>query len=270
MSIVTLNNIKIWLGIDVTDDSEDDVLEAIHNPVEKWVKEYCQRDFESTDYTEYHDGKGMKYLWLKQFPITNITRLSIGRNDAVKVNNSSSSTYATVSVTSTAVILNHDGTIDTLLFTDHTTLSDMVTAINAVGDNWSAGLMSTDYSSYKSSELIEKFGLHCLDTDYAYLEIPDEPEDDYEVFPDKGKLYLSGGFPTGRRNIRVEYTAGWSTLPDDLKLAVKILVKNIYQKRGEETWGIDSYSLGYIKAQFEKDIPKEVKSILQKYRKMEV
>ena len=246
------------------------IVSTIKNGVEEWVKNYCHRDFESTSYKEYYDGKGEELLYLRQFPVINIARLSIGRNDAIKVNNSSSSTYATVSVTSTAVVLNHDGTETTLSFSSYSTLTDMVNAINAVGDNWSAGLMSTDYASYKSTELIEKFGLHCLDTDYAYLEIPDEPEDDFDIDTESGKIYLPGGFPKGQKNIRVEYTAGYSTMPEDLKMAVKILVKNIYQKRDEETFGLEQYSLGYVRAVLEKQIPSEVRQILWKYRKFEV
>jgi len=267
--IITLKEAKIWLGIDVTDDSENDVINAIHAPVEKWIKEYCQRDFESTSYKEYSDGDETTHLFLKQYPIISVSRLSIGRNNAIKVNNSATATYATVSVTSTGVVLNKDGTETTLLFADYATITLMVAAI-ADETNWSAEVMNTSYASYASTELIEAMGLQCLNTSWAYLEIPDEPDDSFEIDPDSGVVYRAGGFSRGHRNIRVDYKAGFATLPEDLKLAVKILVKNIYQKREEETFGLEQGSLSYVKKVFEKDIPKEAKEILSRYRKIEV
>lgn len=253
-----------------SDDAAGDptaIVETIHDAVEKWIKNYCQRDFESTSYKEYSSGDDTTHLFLKQFPVISVSRLSIGRNNAIKVNNLLTATYATVSVTSTGVVLNKDGTTTTLLFADNLTIALMVTAI-ANETNWQASVVN--YASYASTELIEAMGLQCLNASWAYLEIPDEPDDSFEVFPDSGVIHRAGGFASGHRNIRTDYTAGFAVLPEDLKLACKILVKNIYQKREEETWGITSFSLGYVKAQFEKDLPKEVVNILSRYKKMEI
>lgn len=245
------------------------IVQTILDGVDKWVKNHCQKDFEETSYKEYSDGDGTEYLFLKQYPIISVSRLSIGRNNAIKVNNSATATYATVSVTSTGVVLNKDGTETTLLFADYATITLMVAAIAAQA-NWSAEVMNTSYASYASTELIEAMGLQCLDASWAYLEIPDEPDDSFEVDPDSGVIYRAGGFPRGHRNIRTDYTAGFAILPEDLKLGVSILVKFIYQKRGSETFGVEQYSLGYIKAILEKEMPSEVREILSRYKKIEV
>jgi len=84
--------------------------------------------------------------------------------------------------------------------------------------------MSSAYASYPSTVLVEKFGLQCINNNYAYLEMPDEGEDDFEVYPDEGKIYLSGGFPVGHRNVFVDYTAGFATIPKDLKLGVMLII----------------------------------------------
>jgi len=245
------------------------IVQSILNGVDKWVKNYCQRDLEQTSYKEYYDGNGTTNLFLEQYPVISVSRLSIGRNSAIKVNNSASSTYATVSVTSAGVILNKDGTETTLLFADNSTLADMVTAINDE-TNWQASIMNSSYNSYTSTELIEVMGLECLDTSWAYLEIPDEPDSDYEVSPDSGIIYRAGGFPEGHRNIRVDYSAGYSTIPMDLGLAVKMLIKMIYDRRDQEVFGVEQYSLGYIRATLEKEMPSEVREILSRYKKIEV
>lgn len=245
------------------------IVQTILNGCDAWVKEYCQTNLESTSYKEYSNGDGMSHLFLKHFPIISISRLSIGRNDAIKVNNSLTATYATVSVTSTGVVLNKDGTETTLLFTGNATIALMVAAINNE-TNWQASVVNSAYASYASTELIEIMGLQCLNASWAYLEIPDEPDDSFEVFPDSGIIYRPGGFPRGHRNIRTDYKAGYATLPENLKLAVKILVKFIYQKHGDETFGVSQYSLGSIRAVFEKEMPSEAREILSRYRKIEI
>jgi len=247
-----------------------DIVDSINNGVDAWVKNtHCHRDFESTSYKEYSNGDGSAHLFLKQFPIISVSRLSIGRNNAIKVNNSATSTYATVSVTSTGVVLNKDGTETTLLFADYATITLMVAAINNE-TNWSASVVNSSYASYASTELIEVMGQECLNASWAYLEIPHEPDSAFEVFPDSGIIHRPGGFPRGHRNIRTDYTAGWATLPEDLKLAVSMLVKFIYKKRGSDIFGVSQYSLDSIREVLEKEMPSEAKEILSRYRKIEV
>ena len=246
-------------------------VQVILDGVDSFVKGECDWDFEETNYKEYQDGKGTQRLFLKQRPIISVSRLSIGRNSGLKVNNSASSTYATASVTSTGVVLNKDGTTTTLLFTDYATLTLMADAISDEA-NWTASVMNTSYASYASTELIEAMGLQCLNTSYAYLEIPEEPEDEFEVYADEGYIYRAGGFPSGHRNVRTDYTAGYSSddMPSRLKLACLILVKFLYQKRSEEIFGRKQYSLGTVRATLEEGIPSEVRLVLDDMARKDV
>jgi len=246
-------------------------VQVILDGTDSFVKGYCDRDFESTAYKEYYNGRDKQNLFLKQYPIISVSRLSIGRNSGLKVNNSASSTYATVSVSSTGVVLNKDGTTTTLLFADNATLTDMVTAINAES-GWQASVVNSNYVSYKSSELIEIMGLECLDTSWAYLDIPDEPESDFEVYAEEGYLFKGGGFPSGHRNIRVDYVAGFSSddMPSRLKMSCLILVKFLYQKRSEEIFGRKQYSIGSVRATLEEGMPSEVKLVLDNMARKDV
>ncbi len=248
-------------------------VQVILDGVDSFVKgTHCDRDFEETSYKEYQNGKGKQRLYLKQYPIISVSRLSIGRNEAIKVNNTGTATYATVSVTSTGVVLNKDGTTTTLLFADYATLTLMVAQINAE-TGWQAEVISTSYSSYTSTELIEIMGQQCLNTSWAYLEIPNEPEDDFEVYAEEGYIYKAGGFSKGHRNIRTDYAAGYSSddMPDRLKMACMILVKFIYQKRSEEIFGRKQYSLGAVRAIIlEEGMPSEVRLILDKFARKDV
>ena len=251
-------------------------VQVILDGVDSFVKGYCDRDFESTSYKEYQNGKDKQNLFLKQYPIISVSRLSIGRNDGIKVNNTATSTYATVSVTSTGVVLNKDGTNSTnspLLFSANATLTDMVTSIKVEDSNWTAEVLNTSYASYASTELIEIMGLQCLNATWAYLEIPDEPESDFEVYADEGYIFKWGGFARGHRNLRIDYTAGYSSadMPDKLKMACLILVKFLYQKREEEIFGRKQYSLGAVRAIIlEEGMPSEVRLVLDDMARKDV
>ncbi len=248
-----------------------DIVQTILDGTDSFVKGYCDRDFESTSYKEYQNGRDKQNLFLKQYPIISVSRLSIGRNSGLKVNNSASSTYATVSVTSTGVVLNKDGATTTLLFADNATLTLMATAISSE-TNWTASVLNSSYDSYASTELIEVMGQQCLNTSWAYLDIPEAPEDEFEVYADEGYIFKWGGFGRGHRNLRIDYTAGYSSddMPDRLKMACMILVKFIYQKRSEEIFGRKQYSLGAIRATLEEGMPSEVRLVLDDMARKDV
>ena len=121
------------------------------NAVEQRVKEFLNRDLESTTYTEeLYDGNGKNKLVLRQFPITVVT--SIKRYD---------------------------------------------------------GIVSSAESWYTLVAL----------TDYDRLIIPKES---YSIILD------NGSFAMGIQNYKITYTAGYSTMPEDIQLACKELVKAIY------------------------------------------
>jgi len=58
-------------------------------------------------------------------------------------------------------------------------------------------------------------------------------ESDYEKYDDMGYLWFDRLEP-GKRNIRVSYTAGYSTIPYDLELLATKLVARIFEKRLSE------------------------------------
>ncbi len=244
------------------------IVSTIKSAVEAWVQNiFCRRTFESTAYKELYDGNGLNFILLDNYPIIALNKLSIGTDDVIKITNTNSGAHASVSCNSTTVTLWKDGTTSSLSLTTYDTMTELVDAINAVA-GWSSALMNSDYASYPSSILIERFGLQCIDNNWVYLQMPDKGEDDFEVYPNDGRVYTPFQFPKGHRNIYVDYTAGYSTIPDDLKLAVYIIVKSIYQRRNEESFGLASYSVGGLSMSFKDKVPEQALNILNsKYRK---
>ena len=243
-------------------ETDTETISSIQDGVEKFIKNYCKNDFEQTNYTEYYSGKGTAYLHLKHYPIINILRLSLGRRTAIRVKNTDAYTSATVSVNSTGLIMTKNGTSDsTILFATYTTMTDIVSAINALGNGWSATIQASTFGNYQSSELIEFYGKSAINSTWVYLDIPEESMNEFEVTPSSGQIYYYGGWPNGQRNIYVKYTAGYATIPEDLKLGVSIFVKHIFQKKDEGNFGVKEYSLGDIRVVFGDDkFPVEAKN----------
>jgi hypothetical protein len=269
LELVSMKEVVNFLGLD-SEETEDKNLNLLALAVEDWVQNiYCHKKIVSADYTERYDGTGDQYLLLDNYPIISLDLLSIGTDDVISIKNTTTYGYATVSVSSTVVTLNLNGTSSTLALATYTTMTTLVNAINALSSSgWTASLMSSSYASYPSSLLLEKMGLNCINSAYIYLPMPDDGEDNFEVYPNEGKIQFYAGFPQGHRNVYVKYTAGYATIPDDVKVAVLILIKNLYQRRSEESFGMQSYSVTGISVSFEQDpMPMQAKYLLAQYRR---
>lgn len=246
------------------------ILESIQTSVEKWVENYCHRKFESTLYSnEKYDGKNQQTIYFEHYPVLvvnldglawdatgkTVTRADGGSfiddgfeaGDKVLVQNSDeNSGLLTIATDGVAVsTLTFTNTIVTDTDDDDVTISHFRTL-------WIDDV-EVDGNNYEIEE------------NYIYY----GNEDNYEA--DEDFIYYESGFGKGKRNIRMTYVAGYSSIlmPEDLKLAIKIICKNIYQKRKEEIFGIDNYSIGDIRMACESgDIPKEAINILDGYRKI--
>jgi hypothetical protein len=276
VAIVSYSEMNEFLGIiSGSSDEETFVGKKIHEAVEKWVSIYCRRTFESTACKERYDGTGTQFLSLKHFPVTALTKLAIGTIDVMQVCNTNAYTSASVSVSSTGITVTKDDVSNsTVLFATYTTVATVATAITALSNGWSASSLSSVYNNYKSTELVDIMGLSCIDNNWIYLSVPDKPEDDFEVYSDRGQIYYPWKFPFGSRNVFVNYVAGYSalTMPDDLKLAVKIICKYFYQKIKENTFNVSSFTISDVTMAFgtSRDVPIEARGILERYKRVNI
>jgi len=258
------------------------IISTIKDDVEDFVSNYCNRTFESTSYSlEEYNGRGYNKILLKNYPVTTLDRVSIGTRDAIKISNSNTGTSATVSVLSTGLRLVLDGSADvTVTFATYTTISTVVSAVNALGNGWSASVLSSSLSSFKSTELLPRQAANCLSSTWIYLQIPDIAEYDIQTDLNAGILVLSYPVTSGFKNIFIDYTAGYSssTMPDDLKLAIFILVQYVYEKAKKSMFGLETYNIGtggttglrMIYEKEKKDFPREAINILGRYRRYKV
>lgn len=92
--------------------------------------------------------------------------------------------------------------------------------------------------------------------------------DSYVLYPDPGLLILhSGKFPSGKRAVKVSYTAGYATIPDDLKQSATMLVSAWFIRARQGADGISSESIADYSVSFgPKRLPPAVRSVLDFYR----
>lgn len=256
------------------------IVQSILTESEAYISTRCNRTFESTSYAkEEYSGNGHEIINLRQYPVTIVDRVVIGTTDVINIKNTNSGTYATVSVDGTGIRLMLDGTADTTVtFADNSTMTAIVTAINAIGSGWSATMQSTIYNSFLSTELIPISASSCINSRLVSLKMPDVAEDNVDVALSTGQIRLPWGFSRGWNNIFVDYTAGYSSalMPDELKLAVKIMVQTVFERRNDVGWGLQMSNVGAsgtsgMRNIFDKTVfPKEVLDIIERYKRHQV
>lgn len=260
---------------DVEAGDPTQIVSSIKDEVEEFVSGYCNRTFESTAYRlERYDG-GNQIINLYNYPVTAVDRVATFTLNVIRIMNSNDYSTATVSVNTDGLRLVLDGTADTTItFASNATMTAVVAAVNALGNGWTAELLSSTYANFKSTELIPVYGQNVINSNWVDLHKTDDPEDDFFVDIARGQIRKRSGWPFGFRNVYVDYTAGYSSsnMPKDLQLAVKIIVQFIYNKKDDDSFGVSEYRAHNIWASFDKEetIPKEAQRIIFRHKRRKV
>lgn len=186
MALTTLANVKEYIQIPSDEIEQDTVISRLISVAESFVENYCKRQLEAQDYTEYYSTKsGQTKLLLDQYPVNSITNI-----------------------------------------------------YDDPDRSYSAGTL--------------------IDTQY------------YVVETRSGIIYFDGiTVHKGRNNMKVEYNAGYSTIPADLEQAVLELVAQKYHGYDKIRQGIQSRSFEGESVQFFlKELYPETKAVLDKYKKV--
>ena len=109
-------------------------------------------------------------------------------------------------------------------------------------------------------------------TSLSYISVDDVTTDididDIYINAEEGSLYYYAGFPEGRYNLQISYTAGYSEIPDDLKLVACILTENAFLSAGKRI-GLTEEKLGKYayKIANQVSINKDISAVLATYIK---
>lgn len=76
-AMTTLATAKTYLKIPTLEVGQDTMIELFINSASDDIERYCQRQFKSQSYTEYHHGRNQNILLFHQYPVVSVSELRI-------------------------------------------------------------------------------------------------------------------------------------------------------------------------------------------------
>ncbi len=233
----------------ITDSTYDTLLGTLITAVSDAVEKYCRRDFYARSYDELYSGNGDRRLLLREYPVQSIQSVRYRPVTVLKVINNDTGTnqQARVTVTSTGLSLvrvaSGTSSTSTLTFAGNATLQALATAITALGNGWSAQVVGDgggDYGLWPSADLYvppsygdgaTSQGALTARGQFAELKLHTYELAGYQFDP-RGWLLRAIPYtdpellhpedliwPVGINNFRVQYTAGYTTIPESVQEA---------------------------------------------------
>ena len=236
----------------------DALLQALITSASDAVEKYCRRRFLSTAYDEIYNGTGDRRLLLRQYPIQSVQSVRYRPVTVLKVinNNTGLNQQARVTVTSTGLTLvrvaSGVSSSNSLTFAGNVTLQALATAITALDNGWSAQVVGDgggDYGLWPSADLYvapaygdgaTSQGALTARGQYAEIKLHTYELAGYQFDP-RGWLLRAIPYtdpellhpedliwPIGINNFRVQYTAGYATVPEAVQEACAEWVAFLY------------------------------------------
>jgi hypothetical protein len=246
--LIVLARAKINLP-DAT-SADDNKISLLINAASRTIQRYCRRDFVATAYDELYNGRGDGRLILNQFPVISVQSVRYRPITVLKVTNTNTAVnqQARVTVTATGLSLSRIASgvtgLDTVTFAGNTTLNAVATAVNALGNGWNAQV-SGDYGLWPAADLRAPQGALTAAGQFAELKMHTYELAGYQLDETRGWLLRAIPYtdpellhpedliwPSGINNFRVQYTAGFASIPDDVQEAAAELTASLFKELG--------------------------------------
>jgi hypothetical protein len=261
--LITLSRAKQNIQ-SITDTSQDALLNTLITAVSEAIEKYCRRRFVSAAFDELYNGNGDRRLLLREYPVQSVQSVRYRPVTVLKITNiTAANVQARVAVTNLGLVLTRvNGGVKTIdssvTWANNATLSALVAAVNALGNGWSAQYVgdSTNYGSWPSADLywpnsygdpLEGSGilqsqgaLQCVAGSFAELKMHTLELQGYQwdargwllraiPYTDPELLHPEDlVWPVGINNFRVQYTAGYTTVPEAVQEACAEWVSELY------------------------------------------
>jgi hypothetical protein len=247
----------------ITDTSQDANLQTLVTAASRAVARFCRRDFVSTFYDELYNGTGDRRLVLRGYPVQSVQAVRYRPVTVLKITNTDGTTnqQARASVTGTGLTLLRMAsgvkTTDTsVTFAGSPTLTQVAAAVTALAGSWSAQVVG-NYGSWPSADLWCPNGstvdplqdanagqgaLNAVSGVFAELKMHTFELSGYQVDARRGWLLRAIPYtdpellhpedliwPVGIDNFRIQYTAGYSAVPDDVQEACTEVVVGLFK-----------------------------------------
>jgi hypothetical protein len=268
------------------------------------IEKYCRRRFVSTSYDELYNGTGDRRLLLRAYPIQSVQSVRYRPVTVLKIINTSTASIqrATVQVTATGLTLTSvaSGVVSTdttSTYAAFPTIQGLAGNINGLGNGWSAqavGLSTGDYGLFPSADLyvpssygdgtttVSQGALTARGA-HAELKLHTYELQGYQWDP-RGWLLRAIPYtdpellhpedliwPIGIDNFRVQYTAGYSTIPEAVQEACALWVAMAYTQTQRDPALVSQAVSGAISqtwgVQDPLNPPPRVRALLAPYRR---
>jgi hypothetical protein len=290
---------KARQNIPTSQDADEPAIATLITAASRAIQKYCRRDFVPQTYDELYNGLGDRRLILRQYPVLSVQSVRYRPVTVLKVlNNLPNTPQARVTVTSAGLTLywvtNGAATTDTTtLFAGYSTVLAVQNVLNQFGSGWSA--VGEGYDAWPSADLYCPNGISgsagpvpggqgalTAAGQYAELKMHTYELAGYQIDQRRGWLLRAIPYtdpellhpedliwPTGINNFRVQYTAGYATIPEDVQEACAELVATWFVQRGRDlTLAHEalSGSYSYQAAVARGELPDRIKALLRPYR----
>jgi hypothetical protein len=258
-----------------TTAAEDDTIDALIAAVSAAIERYCGRPFASAAFDELYDGWFHRDLMLERFPIVSVERVAFAPVAVLRIQNTSAANQrATVQVASTGLTLTRVASgvssSSTVTFAGNVTLSAVAAAINALGNGWSASVIDAADAERASADLRSLQGALGAKDAPAELVLHTQELYDFAVDGPRGILRRPARWCGGMGFWRVIYTAGYTTVPEDVQEACAQWVAHLFWQTKRDPGLAHEAVTGALSRTPQHEMPTTTRALLRPYRTIHV
>ena len=262
-ALTTLAGLKAHLGITVS--TYDTILEQYIDHASAKIERWIGRQIKLRNYSEWYGGNDVRSVRVKQYPINNVVGVYTGLAAALTIASTvSSDVRLTVSINTDPLGTVANGvlapcavltrtttagttTTDTLLFSTYPTTTLLVAAINAI-----TGYSASVSTAMRCAQLHPRAGGDIkmatvmltgvnVSSEFVYDSYLGIVTIRQDAFPTMASH--SARYPSALQSTLIEYSAGYTTVPDDIHQACLVIAGTMYLSRKSDT-SLQSESLG--------------------------
>ena len=261
-ALTSLAGLKAHLGITVS--TYDTILEQYIDHASAKIERWIGRQIKLRNYSEWYGGNDVRSVRVKQYPINNVVGVYTGLAAAItiastvasdirltiSINTDPLGTVANGALAPCAVLTRTTSagttTTSTLLFSTYPDTTSLVAAINAI-----TGYSASVSTAMRCAQLHPRAGgdikmatvvLTGVDVSSefvydSYLGIVTIRQDAFPMASHNAR------YPSALQSTLIEYSAGYTTVPDDIHQACLVIAGTMYLSRKSDT-SLQSESLG--------------------------